>query len=161
MKKVLVAGYGNILRGDDGLGPFVAEGLKSAKKPLNTCIHVLSLPQLDISMVAELHNADVAIFVDARQDDKADLLLVDPISPSHEQGPSTVHTHSTHCVGISALLTITAKWYGKAPSCYLVQPKGFDFSLGTSISEKGRQAAEHARQAIYELLRELDEAPAA
>ena len=152
MKKVIVVGYGNVLRGDDGLGPLVAQSLKGAKGPLNTCIHVSCLPQLDVSMIVALHNADVAIFVDARQDDREDLLLVHPIAPDQSPDPSLCCTHSTHCVGITALLAITAQWYGKAPSCYLVQPKGFDFSLGAPISEKGRLAAGHAREAIQKLL---------
>lgn len=156
MKEVLLVGYGNILRGDDGLGPFVAESFERSKWPLSTRIHVMSLPQLDLSMVAQLHDADVVIFVDVRQDDAKELLLIERLIAPHDgSAQSACGTHSSHCTGIPALLAITAKWYGKAPLCYLVQPKGFDFSMGAPISEKGLQAGEQARQAIHELLWEL------
>ncbi len=152
MKHFIIVGYGNTLRRDDGLGPLVVEGLEKDRMPPVARVRIASLPQLDVALVSELHQADVAIFVDARQDDDDALVQVDRIEPHKQRQASSGPMHSTHSMGLSALLGICHNWYAKELCCYLVKPKGFDFSIGETISEKGHIAAACAKRLIYQFL---------
>ena len=150
MKTFLVIGYGNTLRGDDGLGPAIVGNLDIKRISVSNRVRTVCLPQLDISLVSELQHADVAIFVDARQDGDEALIHVDRLKPSH---PSSIAAHSTHAMDITALLGITDQWYAKNPVCYLIKPKGFNFGIGDTLSEQGRQAGGLAEEMIYKIIR--------
>lgn len=152
MNDVLIVGFGNTVRGDDGLGPLVTGSLEDGQMPPCAHARIAYRPQLDVSLVAELHEVDLAIFVDARQDEDDALIRVANIEPQKDSLQSPILSHSTHSMAISVLLSIVSKWYGRQPSCYLVQPKGFDFSFRETISEKANMAATLARQAIYQIL---------
>ncbi len=149
MKTFLIVGYGNSLRGDDGLGPLIADELHSLARPEGVDIKIMSLPQLDILLVPQIKAADVAIFVDARKDDSDQWVIVKRIeAPS---GPLRAG-HTTHAVGIPVLLRMAYDWYGAAPSCYLVTPKGFDFSICDNISPQGLRSAECAKAKIIKII---------
>lgn len=146
MNRVLIVGYGNTLRGDDGIGPHVVESLAPAQLPPGT--RCLCLPQLDISLVAQLPQADVAIFVDARHDDDAALIRVDWIGPPELPD----NTHSSHSVGLPFLIGLTEQCYGRSPCCYLIQPKGVEFSICETLSEAAYDAAKLAGQSILQIV---------
>ena len=59
---ILVIGYGNELRGDDGIGPRVAEAIAAAHHP---GVRVVSCFQLVPELAADLAKARLAVFVDA------------------------------------------------------------------------------------------------
>jgi len=61
--KILVAGVGNLLKSDDGLGPHVIERLKEVKLPDNVDVMDLGTSGMDILHHSE--NYDKVIFVDA------------------------------------------------------------------------------------------------
>lgn len=149
MTRFLVVGYGNTIRGDDGLGPHIAQGLDIEKFPPSSRVKVLSLPQPDISLVSEFSDVDIVIFADARCDDDDALLRVERIETN---APGSCLAHSSHALGIHELLAIAAGWYGKQPTCFLIKPKGFDFSIGETLSEQAEKAALQASQAIYRLI---------
>lgn len=151
MNDTLIVGYGNTLRGDDGLGPYVVGRLGTDSLPTGT--RCLCLPQLDISLVEPLPRADVAIFVDARDDDDDALLRVDQIVPPDLSGSSPGMPHTTHAIGLPLLLGLAVQWYGRAPACYLLQPKGVDFSICETLSATAQRSAALAGQAILHLLR--------
>ncbi len=146
MSRFLIVGYGNTLRGDDGLGPYVVENLEPEQLPPGT--RCLCLPQLDICLVAQLPRADVALFVDARQDDDGALIRVDRIGSTAMPD----NTHSSHSMGLPILIGLTEQCYGTSPSCYLIQPKGVDFSICETLSEAALGAAELARQSVLQIV---------
>jgi hydrogenase maturation protease len=150
MNNSLVVGYGNTLRGDDGLGPHIVENLYDIAEPFGTSIHLLVLPQLDIILASAMYAADVAIFVDARADTNKELVKVEEIAPA--LGPAT-QRHTSHSISVPLLLRIALDWYGSAPDCYAVMPKGYDFSLGQILSNNARTAAVHATKQIMQILR--------
>ncbi|MDO8674330.1 MAG: hypothetical protein Q7O66_23215 [Dehalococcoidia bacterium] len=43
-------------------------------------------------------------------------------------------------------------WFGASPACFLVSPKGYDFTIGERISAEALLAAGAARSHIMELL---------
>ena len=62
---ILVIGYGNELRGDDGIGPRVAEAVAARNHP---GVRVRIVCQLVPELAAELAEARTVIFVDALMD---------------------------------------------------------------------------------------------
>jgi hydrogenase maturation protease len=63
-KRILVGGIGNVLMGDDGVGPFIARLIESRYEfPENVSIVDLGTPGLDL--VVHLSRYDTAILVDA------------------------------------------------------------------------------------------------
>jgi hydrogenase maturation protease len=166
VKRCIVIGYGNTLRGDDGLGPYIVEGLqdglfgfalrlhsRQAQDVAGRCgatVRTMILPQLDVTLAPQMCEVDMVIFVDARADDSEELVRTEQIEPTAGQvGPH----HTSHTVSIPVLLRIALDWYGVAPLCYAVMPKGYDFSISERISPRARIAAAHARNRIIEILR--------
>ena len=63
MNKILIAGIGNVLLGDDGIGPYAIEVLKSEYDfPENVELADLGTPGLDLPI--HLAGADAVILVD-------------------------------------------------------------------------------------------------
>jgi hydrogenase maturation protease len=150
MKKILIVGYGNSLRGDDGLGPLIAQQIADRPEPASVRIRVVRLPQLDISLVSDMKDADTVIFVDARHDEDENPVVVKSVTP---QASVAFGGHSTHCLGVDTLVTIIRDWYDTRQQCFLVMPKGYDFSIGDNISFQGMQAADSAINKIDNLIR--------
>jgi len=149
VKKCLVIGCGNTLRGDDGLGPYIAEGLRDVVGSDGVDVRIMALPQLDVILACDMCEADIVIFVDARADDTEALVKIERIEPV--AGPVTPQ-HTSHTISMPVLLRIALDWYGAAPLCYAVMPKGYDFSVGETVCDKARIAAAHARNKIIEIL---------
>jgi hydrogenase maturation protease len=133
---VLVIGYGNELRRDDGVGPWVARQLVALGLPE---VRVRILHQLVPELAAELAETRLAIFIDAQ------------IGPSQEEAvalerlvPSENSEVLGHRVDPRALLTL-ASVYGRAPMAILVSVAGEDFGLGEGLSDF---AAVNARRAL-------------
>lgn len=152
VKKCLIIGCGNTLRGDDGLGPNIAEGLKDVVESDGVDVRIMALPQLDVILAPEMCEADIVIFVDARADDNEALVKIERIEPV--AGSATLQ-HTSHTVSMPVLLRIALDWYGTAPLCYAVMPKAYDFSIGENVSEKAKVAAAHSRSKIVEILRSM------
>ena len=148
----LIVGYGNTLRADDGVGPLVVESLVAGNMPPQAHIKSLCLPQLDLCLAALMPQIDVAIFIDARQDEDANPMKVDRVVPLALNSASSPLAHTTHALTLPMLLGLAENWYGRVPCCYLVQPKGFDFSFGDIVSDLCRSGADLARQAIYQIV---------
>ena len=150
MRQCLLVGYGNTLRRDDGLGPVIAAALRDAGGIPDTQMQVIEIPQLDITLAPTISESDLAIFVDARADD-SEALVVSRVMDPDPDPPAPAHT--SHSLSVSALLRMTLDWYGKTPRCYMVMPKGFDFSIGRTLSPQAEEAAAQAQTIILDLLR--------
>lgn len=145
--KSLIVGYGNILRGDDGIGPYVIDLLRDH---VGDRAKLLTLPQLDISLALDIKESDLTIFVDAQTGVFDDLVYVERVYPSSRSNPSFSYT--SHLISVPFLLELIQQWYNVTPVCYLVMVKGMDFSLSEKISQPAKEAAQLAVQKILELL---------
>jgi len=145
-----VVGFGNELRGDDGLGPAVARALRENGSDRRAQVDVVDLPQLDISLVPRLAMVELAVFVDARDDQRDELVIRDRILPS---GAPQTPAFSSHTLGIGQLLRAALDWYGSAPDCYLVAPKGYEFSIGDRLSSRAEGAVRAAVIEVEALVR--------
>lgn len=108
--RVVVAGYGNPLRGDDGAGWRVADAIA---RRWHDRIEVLTGQQPVPEWSIPLARADVAFIVDAGIQHRARLRL-QRIEPAGD-------TPGGHALGIEHVLALASTLYGRAPTTYLLE----------------------------------------
>lgn len=143
--KSLVIGYGNSLRGDDGIGLKVAQII--AGWHLRE-VRSLPRPQLTPELAAELAQVDLAIFVDANQ--AADINAVKLYSLK----PSNSINFKSHFSDPQALLNLTQALFGKCPQAWWVIVPGIDFQFSERLSSLAEQGVSQALIQIRSLLSE-------
>lgn len=138
-RRILVIGYGNPGRGDDGLGPALAERLESLNLPQVT---VDSDYQLTIEHAAMAAEHDVVVFADAALDAEA-LFYFKPIAAA--QGES----FSSHSVSPAGVLLL-------AQSCFNAHPEGYLLGIkATSVDRFEEGLSEGARAALEAAMEHL------
>jgi hydrogenase maturation protease len=140
---VLIIGYGNTLRADDGVGPRVAMAAASWEWPGLTAIAV---PQLTPELAEPLAAAELAIFVDAWLAGGEETVEVLPLTPSG--APGTLG----HASDPRSLLALGRAIYGRAPRSWLVTVPAADLSLGEGLSSIAERGAEEALKRIAALI---------
>lgn len=150
LERILVVGYGNRLRGDDGLGPLIVDDLRDMAAMFGENFQTMVLPQLDVTLASEMTGVSLAIFVDARADEDKESVKVKRVFPA--MAPLNPR-HTSHLLGIPDLLRMALHWFGSRPVCYAVMPKGYDFSLSENISPSAKRAAKQAIRKIVEIIR--------
>jgi len=148
MKPVLVIGYGNPTRSDDGVGWYVADEIEKA---FSDRVDVLKAHQLTLEMAEDIKDRELVIFVDARADEGGDWIRSEKLSPDFKLG-LTVH-HLTPEV----LLGACEGLFNKIPEAYIFSIKGVNFDFGEKLSEQTRNAADRAIEQIKGLI--LKECP--
>lgn len=138
--RALVIGYGNPLRGDDGLGWRAAE-LLQARLPE---AEVIICQQMTPELAEPLSRAQRAAFVDVAVDRRPGSLAVEPLAPQMEAGLSFTHHFSP---GI--LLSLAQKLYGHAPEAVL-------FSLGGQSFDHSETLSAPVAAALPELVRQVE-----
>jgi len=144
-KKPLIVGVGNALRGDDGVGPFVAEAL--AAKGLAAHVHAGD----GTGLIDLFQTHDEIILVDATRSgvDAGTLIVLDAIA---EKLPADLFHYSTHRFGLAEAVE-TARALGALPQSLLVYGiEGADFSAGDRLSPAVRETAEKLIARIAETL---------
>ncbi len=143
-----VIGYGNELRGDDALGPLVANTVERWQQPN---VQALAVHQLTPELAALLATVDEVIFVDARPveyvyNDTPPLVEVWPL------GPGVPATSLGHTGDPRALLALTVAIYGHCPTAWLVAIPGSNFNLGTGLSPLACKGVDQALARIKMLI---------
>lgn len=133
--KTLVIGYGNTLRGDDGVGYRVAEMVEAQNWK---GISAIACHQLTPELAAAIAVCDCVIFVDATLPGMLRAITVQPL-----QGAATtsLDTHHSHPAG---LLNLAAQLYDAHPQAYqiLLPTEHMDFGETLSaIAQRGMVAA--------------------
>jgi hydrogenase maturation protease len=142
--RVLVIGYGNTLRGDDGVGPRVATAAATL-----TGVDVCVVHQLTPDLASALALVDVAIFVDARPSDEDGAVEVSVLVPGGD-GSALGHASDPH-----GLLALTGALYGRCPHAWWVTVPAVSFELGEELSPTTRRAVPHAVDIVAELVQEV------
>ncbi len=125
MAQVLIVGYGNPLRCDDGLGWSAAEVL-SRSLPFSE-IEIVVCHQLTPELADSLRSADVAFFIDAAHHGQpgevsCELVTLQPgINGSHQLSPAQ-------------LLALAQQLYGATPRAFTVSLCGESFEHGATLS---------------------------
>ena len=142
---ILVIGYGNTLRRDDGAGQVVAETVKAWDLPH---VRSISVHQLTPELAEPIANAELAIFVDAYPttgEQEVQICSMKPASSTEVMG----HTSDPR-----VLLAIAQALYNNHPPAWLVAIPGTNFEFGNHFSSMTEQGMEEALSILDRLIRE-------
>ncbi len=143
--RLVVFGWGNEARGDDGLGPLLLARVAAAGWPDVTTVEDY---QLQIEHALDIADHDCALFIDAGKDTPA------PFS-FREIAPRRAMAHTTHALAPEAVLDVFARIKGRAPPpAFALCLRGESFGLGEGLSAEGAARLEAAWDFVQELMRE-------
>ena len=123
----LVVGYGNPLRGDDGVGWHVARQLEASGLGRDGRAAVVCRHQLVPELAWEVAHASVVVFVDASAEAPPGALSVAPV-------PAGAGGDWSHHLDPAALVALAARVYGTSPPAVLVTVGGSTFDAGEHLS---------------------------
>lgn len=126
---VLVIGYGNPLRSDDGVGQAVVEQLEAGRR--SPSLETLACHQLLPEHCEPVSLAERVIFVDAAAGQSPGAIEIREITavPNHSAGLIHDFTPQT-------LLAYAELLYGRSPQAYLVTATGYSFDHGDTLSQE-------------------------
>jgi hydrogenase maturation protease len=125
---LLIIGYGNPLRGDDGIGPAVIDELQGS--PMAALAELLQRHQLGPELAEQVAAADAVIFVDASAIGTPGEIRTRKLS-----APEVATSDLTHHVSPELLLATARELYGRAPNAALVTVCGESFEMGAPMSD--------------------------
>ncbi len=152
--RILIIGYGNPSRRDDGVGLVVVNGLRErlGRSPLSegedgygelgSPLDTLFLRQLVPELSETLAQYDRVWFVDAHTG-----VIPDPVRRVVLQ-PGMDPALVSHHLKPEALLALAEQLYGHAPQAELISIRGFDFNFGDKLSAETTMGA---RRVVVEL----------
>ncbi len=134
MPKVLIIGWGNPLRGDDGLGWRAAERL--AEVLPGPQFTVRASHQLLPEFAEEISRSDLVIFIDASCDNGSPgEIRFERVEPS--RSPSAAFSHQ---MDPPALTGMARRLYGFCPSAFFFSVRGRSFEDGEDLSPEVESA---------------------
>jgi hydrogenase maturation protease len=133
MSHTLIIGYGNPLRGDDGVGPRAAELLAEAggtiPPPLPDGVQILVCHQLTIELAPQIAEAGRLILIDACAGGAPGTVQQYTLTPAIPESASL-----THHIDAQGLLAAAELLYGRAPETMLFTVSGSSFDPGGALS---------------------------
>ena len=143
--RLVVFGWGNDARGDDGLGPLLLARVARAAWADVTTIEDF---QLQIEHALDLDGAEAALFVDAGKDTPAPFSFI-------EIGPERGDSHTTHALAPEAVLDVYARSLRRAPPpAFTLCMRGERFELGEGLSTEAGERLEAAWAFVQGLMSE-------
>jgi hydrogenase maturation protease len=142
---LLVIGYGNTLRRDDGAGPRVAGIVEDLRLP---GVFTIACPQLTPELADPLARTRAAVFVDASADDPG---------PVRKLGlePSESSQILAHAADPRILLALARDAFGRAPEAWLLTVPAADLGFGEELSPAAERGIRNAVRAVRALHRQL------
>lgn len=131
MARVLIIGYGNPLRCDDGLAWRVVADLSGA---LPEDVDISTHHQLTPELAFYASRAETVLFLDAAVDGVPGEIKCQPIKPLAMQAVSSHHLTP------EIVLALARDLYGKVPESFLVSLCGECFEHGETLSESVRHS---------------------
>lgn len=141
-RKILVYGYGNPGRQDDGLGVMLAEEIARWSKD-NQLFHVDTDTnyQLNVEDAAVIAGYSHVIFADASQEEvpayRFDRLL-----------PSAKTEFTMHAVSPGFILHLCKQMFSHEPETYLLHIRGYEWEFMNEITDKARENLQEALDCI-------------
>ena len=133
-KRLLVLGYGNPGRQDDGLGPAFADAVAAWNEP---GVSADADYQLNIEDGAALAECDVVLFADASRTGPAPYGF-DRVTPAGEV------TFTSHSVGPGSVLAICEEHFGPAPEAWVLGIRGYAFEIAEGLTPEAERNLEEA-----------------
>jgi len=154
MKKILLLGYGNPDRGDDGVAWHVLKTLFSERgknsidlfdlevNPLTENIDAWFNFQLLPEIADLIVRYDQAVFIDAHTGDIKNDLNFGKIKPAYQNAPFTHHMTP------ASLLAVAESIHGVFPESWLLSVRGYSFEFDHQLTAKTLTLCEKAVELI-------------
>lgn len=143
-RRVVVFGYGNPGRGDDGLGPALLA--RAAGSPGACQVDLVEDFQLQIEHALDLDGCDLALFLDASIDAPPPYRLSRLV-------PAADPTYTSHAMSPAAVLHVFEQIRGRpAPPAFVLAVRGYGFDLGATLSPGARDNLDRASELVAALL---------
>ena len=126
---LLVIGYGNTLRGDDGVGPRVAETIEELLLP---GVQTLVCQQLSPEHADPVSQADRVIFVDASVEEPRAV-------QARELTPGKTTQLMAHAADPSTLLALASEVFGHAPQAWCLTIPAIRMEFSEELSPEAQQ----------------------
>ena len=120
----LVIGYGNTLRGDDGVGPRVAEAIGKLNLP---GVHALVCQQLSPEYADPVSRAHTVVFVDAAVDAPKEVQL-------RKLEPGESSQLMAHAADPRTMLALARDVFGHVPEAWWLTIPAIHLGFGTDYS---------------------------
>ena len=150
--RVIVVGYGNPLRKDDGVAWRLIERLQAALPSLNLPIDVDTAIYIEIplELSEKLKDYDVVLFVDAALDIEDDVEL-SKVEPS----PGTIL--DSHALTPQQVLMLSKELYPESSNlkAYVLKVRAEDIGFGEELSEGASARAELAYEMMLSFLKKI------
>lgn len=141
---VLVIGYGNPGRLDDGLGPALAEAIEKLRLPGVT---VEAAYQLGVEDAAEVARHKIVVFADASTN------APEPFEVKRIRAAERSLSFSSHSVRPEEVLSLAKELFQAEPEAWLMGIRGYEFNeFGERLCERAREnlarAVEYTESAV-------------
>ena len=143
-KPTCIIGIGNTIRGDDGVGKYVAEQIEKNNLP---GITVITTHQLDMGLAEDISKFDTVLFIDASFSENTFSLL--PLLPDNHPSQSF-----SHQVNASVIVSLSQQLFSTHTKFYICAIGVNNFEIGNGISETTKANADAAIAAITNWLEE-------
>jgi len=138
----LVIGYGNTLRGDDGVGPHVAEAIGAMRLPE---VHTIVCQQLSPEHAAPISLAETVIFVDAAVDASNTVQL-------RRLEPSDTSQLMAHAADPRTMLALSRDVFGCVPSAWWLTIPAVKMDFDEALTPEAQLGMDDAIGKILELV---------
>lgn len=141
---LLIIGYGNTLRSDDGVGPKVAEAAAGLNLP---GARTLSCGLLTPELADPVAHADAVVFVDAAIDAPREVQLRQLQAAESSQ-------LLAHAADPRTLLALARDVFGHAPPAWWLTIPAENLSIGEELSPRAQRGFETAMEMLKTLARQ-------
>lgn len=142
-KHILIIGYGNPGRQDDGLGSAIADRIEAERLPGVT---VEAAYQLNIEDAATAAEHDVVLFVDASREG-TEPFTMERVFPAAEIA------FTTHSLPPESLLAICEDHFGAKPEAWVLGVRGYEFEFSEGLTAQAQRNYEQAIAFVLSWLR--------
>jgi len=146
--KVVVIGFGSPIRGDDAVGPMVADQL--AEELTSPQVEVLSRHVLTAELAEVLRDATLVVFLDASTDGEVGQVVRRDLEPDDASA-----SHMAHSVDAPGLLAWTRGLYGRVPRAVLLSTRAVTFEYANcQLSPEVAATVQPMKQWVTQLVAE-------
>ncbi len=143
MGRILIIGFGNTLRGDDGFGWHAAQRL--VEMPKDDSIRVLALHQLTPELAEPISEAELVIFIDASHEGALGTWKCEEIAANANSANSLAH-HFTP----ASLLACAHTVFGASPRALIITFVANSFDFCESLTPRAEAALLEILQHVLE-----------
>jgi len=147
LPQVLILAYGNLTRGDDGVGWRAADKLRDCLSGED--VKVIQAHQLTPEMAEAASHHAAVIFADATMKGSPGEVRCEPVLLP------TAPIQFSHQLSPGAILALCQQLYGATPKCYSVTMSGANFDHADNLSEAAASALAGFLQEIQGLVGHL------